>query len=90
MSLILANSKKGQEFLGEISGEVYLKEVDSEKAFASQKAIVESSPCNPKRAAFFQAIEKIDIKYLYKNWYKKSFIRGIKKRIVFCKFKLKN
>ncbi len=90
LSLILANSKKGQEFLGEISEEVYLKEVDSEKALASQSAISKSAPCNPKRAMFFEAIDKVSIEYLYKNWYKKSFIRGIKKRIVFCKFKLKH
>ena len=91
LSLILVNSKQGNDFFEELlsSNELFAKEVEREKALASQSAISTSVSCNPKRAAFFQAINKVNIEDLYKNWYKKSIIRNVKRKVVFLKTKIK-
>ncbi len=91
LSLILINSKEGNDFFEELvsSKELFAKEVEREKALASQSAISKSAPCNPKRAMFFEAIDKVSIEYLYKNWYKKSIIRNVKRKLVFLKTKIK-
>ena len=91
LSLVLLNSKTGQIFWDELEskGEVFYKVVDSEKALASQSAISHSVKANVKRAMFFDAINKVDIAYLYKNWYKCSPVRKIKGKINFVKMKLR-
>ncbi len=91
LSLILINSKQGNDFFDKLisSNELFAKEVDREKALASQSAISKSAPCNPKRAMFFEAIDKVSTEYLYENWYKKTFLKKMKKLIEYYKFKLR-
>lgn len=91
LSLVLLNSKLGQNFWDEFATEdqLFSRLVDSEKALASQIAISQSVSANVKRAMFFDALNKVDIEYLYKNWYKSSPIRAIKRKINYFKMKLR-
>ncbi len=90
LSLVLVNSKTGNDFWNKTIQEgLFFKEVEPTKALASQTAISESAPCNSKRAMFFDAINKVDMKFLYKNWYKKSSIRTVKQKIIYYKTKIK-
>lgn len=91
LSLILINSKQGDDFFEELLSTDVLcfEEVDNQKALVSQSAISKSAPCNTKRAMFFDAINKVSTEYLYENWYKKSMIRKAKQKIVFYKTKIK-
>ena len=91
LSLVLINSKTGKIFFDELksSENVFCRVVDSEKALSSQSAIVHSVNTNPKRAMFFDALNKSDMGYLYKNWYKISPVRAIKNKINYLKWKLK-
>ena len=91
LSLVLLNSETGQVFWDEAekSKSIFSKTVDSEKALASQIAISQSVSANVKRAMFFDALNKVDIEYLYKNWYKSSPIRAIKRKINYFKMKLR-
>ncbi len=91
LSLIIINSTRGNTFFDELlsTDELFFEKADREKALASQSAISKSAPCNPKRAMFFEAIDKVSTEHLYKNWYKKSFIRSIKRKLVYFKTKVK-
>lgn len=91
LSLVLINSNSGNDFWKNIlsKNNLFYKQVDSAKALSSQTAIRESAPCNPKRAMFFDAINKVDMEFLYQNWYKKSLLRTVKQKIVYYKTKLK-
>lgn len=89
LSLVLINSNVGSDFWQTANNDLRYIQVDSQKAVASQSAIKKSAPCNTKRATFFDAINKVDFSFLYKNWYKKSFIRSVKQKVVFFKTKAK-
>ncbi|MBR2883987.1 MAG: polysaccharide pyruvyl transferase family protein [Clostridia bacterium] len=91
LSLVLINSDNGHALWNDVSlqNQLYIKQVDSVNALASQSAISKSAPCNPKRAMFFSAFNKVDMQYLYKNWYRKSPIRALKQKIVYYKTKIK-
>ena len=91
LSLVLINSKIGQDLWGKIekSEGVFSKTSDSEKALASQSAIAHSVKPNIKRAMFFDALNKTNIKYLYRNWYKNPIVPKVKKKIAYYKTKIK-
>lgn len=91
LSLVLINSKNGNDFWDKLSARsgVFFEEANREKALASQAAITQSAPCNPKRAMFFEALDKVGMEYLYKNWYKKSVIKKVKQKIIYLKMKMK-
>lgn len=89
LSLVLINSTNGEKVWASITNNVFCTEVDKEKVLASQSTISKSAPCNPKRAMFFEVLEKVEFKYLYKNWYKKSIIKGLKLKIQYYKTKIK-
>jgi ferredoxin len=85
LSLVLLNSKTGQLFWDKAvsSDNIFFKIVDSDKAIASQSIISNSVKPNAKRAIFFDALNKVNIEYLYKNWYKNSIVSKIKRNINF-------
>ena len=90
LSLVLVNSQKGKNFWNSVTQDnLFCKYVDREMAIGSQSAISMSAPCNAKRAMFFSAFNKVDMQYLYKNWYRKSPIKALKQKIVYYKTKIK-
>ena len=91
LSLVLMNSQQGNDLWSNLvsTNVLFVKQVDSNVALSSQSAITKSAPCNSKRAMFFDAIDKVEFKYLYKYWYNKSIVRSIKQKIIFYKTKLK-
>ncbi len=92
LSLVLLNSKTGQLFWDKTvsSDNIFFKIVDSDKAIASQSIISNSVKPNARRAIFFDALNKVNIEYLYKNWYKKSIVSKIKRNITYFKIKIKS
>ena len=60
-SLVLVNTKKGQEVMNLISDKMEVIETDGEFAISNNPCIVRSVKYNPKREKFFEDFEKIDL-----------------------------
>lgn len=90
LSLIIVNTEKGAKTWKYVteSNDVSYEKVDTEKALASQSAIRTSVSPNPKRAMFFDAMNKVEFMELVQSWYKDNVMSKVRKRIIYYKTKM--
>lgn len=88
-SLVLVNTKKGEELYSMIIDKISSKEVTMDDAIISNKAIIKSPEKNKYRDNFFESLENKDFDILVKKYVpKKSIFSRIKNKISRIKNKI--
>ena len=82
VSLVLANSDKANELMGELEMYMILKEIEPTNAIAHNQALSKPSSSNPDRTKFFEKIDntsfdKLIHRLLWKLYLKKHVRRGM-------------
>jgi coenzyme F420-reducing hydrogenase beta subunit len=80
-SLIIINSKKGQEIFEQVKKKMRYKEVDIEKALAYNTSAVKAVAYNPKREKFFAELGKLSFDNLVKKYCTDRRLLRIKRKI---------
>ena len=88
ISLIFANTEKGQRLISEISGNLEMNEIPFEKAVSSQGAMTKSVPYNQNRELFFSMAKEFGMGNTLDKWYGSSNPMLIKRKIGYRKYKL--
>lgn len=68
VSLVIINSKKGEEILNNIKSNITLKEVEFFEAISGNKSIIQSAMYPEKRDEFFQDLETLELDDLLKKY----------------------
>lgn len=68
VSLVIVNSKKGEEILNNIKSNITMKEVDFFEAISNNKSMTQSVSCPDKRNEFFQDLERLELDELLKKY----------------------
>lgn len=88
ISLIFANTEKGQRLISEISGNLEMNEIPFEKAVSSQGAMTKSVPYNQNRDLFFSLVEESGMRKTIEKWYGGKNPVLLKSKIGYRKYKL--
>lgn len=67
-SLVIVNSKKGQDLMNEIKENIVYEEVDFEKAISNNLSMTTSPLQSEKREEFFKDLENYDFEYLIEKY----------------------
>lgn len=89
-SLVIVNSKKGQELFENIKEKIIFKNVDIQEAIKYNMSMIESAKMDKNRKKFFENLDKLDFDKLVKKYtYQPSIfkkiefkIKGVIKRII--------
>lgn len=89
-SLVIVNSKKGQELFENIKEKIIYKNVDIQEAIKYNMSMIESAKMDKNRKKFFENLDKLDFDKLVKKYtYQPSIfkkiefkIKGVIKRII--------
>ena len=81
VSLVITNTKKGEELLEKITSNIISKEIKLEDAIKFNKSFTESAPMDKNREKFFENLDKIDFEKLVKKYTNKPniLIRVVRK-----------
>ncbi|MGL4762366.1 MAG: Coenzyme F420 hydrogenase/dehydrogenase, beta subunit C-terminal domain [Sarcina sp.] len=80
-SLVLVNTKKGQEIMNLISDKMDIIETDGEFAISNNPCIVKAVKYNPKREKFFEDFDKVDLIENIKSNTKISLAQKVKLKV---------
>lgn len=88
ISLLFANTEKGQRLLNQIKDRLTFVEVPFDKASSSQGAMTRSVPYNQNRELFFLTAEENGMDKAIESWYGYDKLNLIKRKIGYRKFRL--
>lgn len=90
ISLVLVNTKKGEDIFNEISSSLTYKKVDIETAIQYNNSAIASSKRHPKREAFFNQIDDFPINQVLKRFCRDSIKTRIRRKLSILKKIRKN
>ncbi len=89
-SLILVNSKKGQDIFNEISHNMEIIKTNLDYAISNNPCIVRPAKYNPKREKFFSEINDDNIEKIIHKYTKVTFMQKVKRKAFGALRKVKN
>ncbi|NFO34814.1 (4Fe-4S)-binding protein [Clostridium botulinum] len=89
-SLVLVNSKKGQDIFNEISHNMNFIKTDLDYAISNNPCIVRPVKYNPKREKFFSELNDDNIEEIINKYTKVTFMQKVKRKAFGALRKVKN
>ena len=78
---VLVHSAKAEEIMKVIGDEAYIKEVSVDKLIAGVQELTAQPKNNPKRAAFFEDLDRLSSKECFEKYFPVTFRTKMEKRI---------